>query len=50
MQDFIKINDNDSVVVALKTIPAGETLTVEVRGETRQITGRDSGRAQDGCL
>lgn len=38
MQDFIKINDNDSVVVALKTIPAGETLTVEVRGETRQIT------------
>ncbi|MDE6642400.1 MAG: altronate dehydratase family protein [Acetatifactor sp.] len=38
MQDFIKIHDNDKVVVALKTISAGETLTVEVQGETRQIT------------
>ena len=38
MQDFIKIQENDSVVVALKTIPAGETVTVEVRGENRQIT------------
>lgn len=26
MQDFIKINDNDNVVVALRTIPAGEKL------------------------
>ena len=38
MQDFIKIHDNDKVVVALKTIPEGESLTVEVQGETRQIT------------
>lgn len=38
MQDFIKIHENDKVVVALKTIPQGETLTVEVQGETRQIT------------
>ncbi len=38
MQDFIKIHEKDSVVVALKTIPAGETVTVEVQGENRQIT------------
>ncbi len=38
MQDFIKIHDNDKVVVALKTIPAGESLTVEVQGELKQIT------------
>lgn len=38
MQDFIKIHDKDKVVVALNTIPSGETLTVEVQGETRQIT------------
>ncbi|MCM1057571.1 MAG: altronate dehydratase family protein [Firmicutes bacterium] len=38
MQDFIKIHDNDKVVVALKTIPAGESLTVEVQGGNRQIT------------
>lgn len=38
MQDFLKINENDKVVVALKTIPAGETLTVDVQGEKRQIT------------
>ncbi len=37
MQNFIKIHDNDKVVVALKDIPAGETLTVEVQGESRQI-------------
>lgn len=38
MQDFLKINENDKVVVALKTIPAGETITVDVQGEKRQIT------------
>lgn len=38
MQDFLKINENDKVVVALKTIPAGETVTVDVQGEKRQIT------------
>ena len=26
MQDFLKINDNDNVVVALNTIPAGEKM------------------------
>ena len=30
MQDFLKINDNDNVVVALNTIPAGEKITVSV--------------------
>lgn len=38
MQDFLKINENDKVVVALKTILAGETVTVDVQGEKRQIT------------
>lgn len=38
MQDFIKIHERDTVVVALRTIPAGETLTVRVQGEDRQIT------------
>ena len=38
MQDFLKINENDKVVVALKTIPAGETVTVDVQGEKKQIT------------
>lgn len=38
MQDFLKINENDKVVVALKTIPAGETVTVDVLGEKKQIT------------
>lgn len=38
MQDFLKINENDKVVVALKTIPAGETVTVDAQGEKKQIT------------
>lgn len=38
MQDFLKINENDKVIVALKTIPAGETVTVDVQGEKKQIT------------
>jgi len=37
MQNFIKIHDRDKVVVALKDIPAGEALTVEVQGESRRI-------------
>ena len=38
MQNFIKINDNDNVVVALNPIPAGESLTVEVQGQTKTVT------------
>ncbi|MGN0167348.1 MAG: UxaA family hydrolase [Acetatifactor sp.] len=38
MQNFLKINDNDNVVVALNPIPAGESLQVEVQGETKAIT------------
>lgn len=38
MQNFIKINDNDKVIVALNTIPAGEKLSVEVDGVTKEIT------------
>lgn len=32
MQDFLKINDNDNVVVALNTIPAGTSISVEAGG------------------
>ncbi len=38
MQNFLKINDNDKVVVALKPIPAGESIQVEVQGEVKTIT------------
>ena len=38
MQNFIKINDNDNVVVALKTIPAGGTISVRVQGGEKQVT------------
>lgn len=38
MQNFLKINDNDKVVVALNPIPAGETVTVEVQGQMKDIT------------
>lgn len=41
MQNFLKINDNDNVVVALNAIPQGETITVEVSGQSRQITARE---------
>ncbi|MCI8694298.1 MAG: altronate dehydratase [Lachnospiraceae bacterium] len=33
MQNFIKINEEDNVVVALKPIPAGEVLRIGVRDE-----------------
>ncbi len=38
MQNFLKINDNDNVVVALSAIPAGEVIHVEVQGCEKQIT------------
>ena len=38
MQNFLKINDNDNVVVALNAIPAGETINVEVQGGEKQVT------------
>lgn len=38
MQDFIKIHDRDTVVVALRTIAPGEVLNVEVQGVAGQIT------------
>ncbi len=41
MQNFLKINDNDNVVVALNTIPQGETVTVEVSGQDSRITARE---------
>ncbi len=33
MQNFLKINENDNVVVALDTIPAGQTIQVEAGGQ-----------------
>ncbi len=41
MQNFIKINDNDNVVVALNAIPQGEAVTVEVSGRECRITARE---------
>lgn len=38
MQDFLKINDNDNVVVALNTIPAGTTISVEENGGVKSVT------------
>ena len=38
MQNFIKINENDNVVVALNTILSGETVSVEVEGEVKSVT------------
>lgn len=38
MQNFLKINDNDNVVVALNVIPAGETVQVEVQGAVKSVT------------
>ena len=38
MQNFIKINQNDNVVVALNTIPQGESVTVEVQGVSKSVT------------
>lgn len=34
MQNFLKINENDNVVVALNTIPAGETINVDGKSVT----------------
>ncbi len=41
MQNFLKINDNDNVVVALNAIPQGETITVEVSGADVRITAQE---------
>lgn len=38
MQNFLKINDNDNVVVALNTIPAGESISVEAQGCKKEVT------------
>lgn len=41
MQNFLKINENDNVVVALNTIPAGETITVEAEGKTLSVSAKE---------
>ena len=41
MQDFLKITDNDNVVVALNTIPAGEKITVSVGDGQKTVTARE---------
>ncbi len=38
MQNFLKIHDNDNVVVALQVIPAGETIAVEKDGTRVCVT------------
>ena len=46
MKDFIKINENDNVIVALKELTAGETILAGNTGGYRQ--GNDPGGTQDG--
>ena len=41
MQDFIKINDNDNVIVALNSIPTGTELTVPVEGGEITVTAQE---------
>ncbi len=38
MQNFLKINDNDNVVVALQTLAQGESITVEADGGSKTVT------------
>ncbi len=37
MQNFLKINENDNVVVALRAISAGECISTEVQGAVREV-------------
>jgi len=41
MQDFIKIKDNDNVIVALNSIPTGTELTVPVEGREITVTAQE---------
>ncbi len=41
MQDFIKISDNDNVIVALNSIPTGTELTVPVEGGEITVTAQE---------
>lgn len=41
MQNFLKINDRDRVVVALQPIPAGEIIAVESQGQLCEVTARE---------
>lgn len=41
MQNFLKINDNDNVVVALNAIPAGERINVKVLDARADAEGVD---------
>ncbi len=41
MQNFLRINDNDNVVVSLADIPAGETIQVEREGIPCAVTARE---------
>ena len=52
MQNFLKINENDNVVVALNTIPAGTAVSVKVQdsGAVDAVCGNNAagGEAADG--
>ncbi|MDE6128182.1 MAG: altronate dehydratase family protein, partial [Lachnospiraceae bacterium] len=41
MQDFIKINDNDNVIVALNSISTGTEITVTVEGREITVTAAE---------
>ena len=55
MQNFIKINDNDNVIVALNTIPKGTSITLEdgavvtanMEKRIERVVARDNTTRQD---
>lgn len=42
MKDFLKIHENDNVIVALKEIAKGETVSVEINGSVRDIVANET--------
>lgn len=50
MKDFIKINENDNVIVALKELTAGETILAGTQEVTARETIRRDTRWQSAIL
>lgn len=50
MKDFIKINENDNVIVALKELTAGETILAEHRRLQQGKRSRRDTRWQSAIL
>ena len=50
MKDFIKINENDNVIVALKELTAGETILAGTKEVTARKRSRRDTRWQSAIL